>query len=201
MDAEKGKANHRIHMVISDGNSKTYYYRKMLYQEGFRFIRTDGKWHRDTTNEYYVQYYRKFAKNLNLVFISYDDSRVRAKNYREVFFENNSPIIGQYYVCAYCFKLLKKQDVSVDHIISVNKSQKNKLANWLMNRMDIKNVNDEKNLCCSCKECNSAKGKKAGLWVIRGFLGKKKGFIWTVYIGSIAVIIFLIGMMIQVLGK
>ena len=110
-------------------------------------------------------------------------------------------MIGKYYVCAYCFKLLKKNDVTVDHIISVNKSQKNRMANWLMNRMEISNVNDERNLCCACKECNSRKGSKAGLWLLRGFLGKKKEVIWGVYIGTIAMLIVLVGTVIQLLSK
>ena len=53
---------------------------------------------------------------------------------------------------------IEKKDVTVDHIISVNKSQKNRMANWLMDRMEISNVNDERNLCCACRECNSKRG-------------------------------------------
>ena len=91
--------------------------------------------------------------------------------------------------------------MQVDHIISVNKSQKNRMANWLMDRMEISNVNDERNLCCACKECNSRKGSKAGLWLLRGFLGKKKEVIWGVYIGTIAMLIILVGTVIQILSN
>ncbi len=45
------------------------------------------------------------------------------------------------------------------------------------------------------------KGSKAGLWLLRGFLGKKKQVIWGVYIGTIAMLIILIGTVIQILSN
>lgn len=191
----------KIHMIISDGETRTYYCRSELYNKGFRFIRKDEKWHRDTTDPLFVEKYRDYAKRNGLAFVAYDSTRTRCNSYRDTFFEANEPMIGKYYVCAYCFKLLKKNDVTVDHIISVNKSQKNRMANWLMDRMGISNVNDERNLCCACRECNSRKGSKAGLWLLRGFLGKKKQVIWGVYIGTIAMLIILIGTVIQILSN
>lgn len=41
-----------------------------------------------------------------------------------------------------------------------------------MKRMNIENINDQKNLVASCQLCNSRKGSKAGLWIIRGLLGR-----------------------------
>lgn len=194
---ENIKKNNKIHMIISDGENETYYCKDFLYSSGFRYSTEDRKWYRDTTSMKSIRMFGDFANRFGLSFIYFDDTRVRDNSYRQTFFDNNKPMIGDYYICAYCFKPMKKEKVTVDHIIAVRKSQKNKLANWLMDRMDIQNVNDEKNLCCACRECNSRKGTKGGLWILRGFLGKKKGFVWTVYIFTIALIIFLIGMMIQ----
>ena len=114
----------KIHMIISDGETRTYYCRSELYDKGFRFIRKDEKWHRDTTDPVFVEKYRDYAKRNGLAFVAYDSTRTRCNSYRDTFFEANEPMIGKYYVCAYCFKLLKKNDVTVDHIISVNKSKK-----------------------------------------------------------------------------
>ena len=48
----------KIHMIISDGETRTYYCRSELYNKGFRFIRKDEKWHRDTTDPLFVEKYR-----------------------------------------------------------------------------------------------------------------------------------------------
>ena len=45
----------KIHMIISDGETRTYYCRSELYNKGFRFIRKDEKWHRDTTDPLFVE--------------------------------------------------------------------------------------------------------------------------------------------------
>ena len=56
----------KIHMIISDGETRTYYCRGELYDKGFRFIRKDEKWHRDTTDPLFVEKYRDYAKGMVL---------------------------------------------------------------------------------------------------------------------------------------
>ena len=57
----------KIHMIISDGETRTYYCRSELYNKGFRFIRKDEKWHRDTTDPLFVEKYRDYAKRNGLL--------------------------------------------------------------------------------------------------------------------------------------
>ena len=59
----------KIHMVISDGETRTYYCRSELYDKGFRFIRKDEKWHRDTTDPLFVEKYRDYTKRNGLAFV------------------------------------------------------------------------------------------------------------------------------------
>lgn len=98
----------------------------------------------------------------------------RSNDYRKIFFERNKGFRknGIDYHCSYCGKILKKIDVQVDHIIPVHMSR-NKLSTRLFMRfVNIKGVNDYKNLTSSCQSCNLKKGKHGGGWVLSGFLGK-----------------------------
>lgn len=99
----------------------------------------------------------------------------RSNNYRKIFFDNNN----EPFRCRYCNKRLKKEQVTVDHIIPVYQAKSNVKARNLLTLMGAKDVNDVKNLAPSCFKCNKAKDAKMGIWFIRGVFGKYQVF-WTV---------------------
>lgn len=167
---------------ILSGRNSTYYFKDYLYENGMRYTRKGKKFVGKFSNESHIDKLRIFCKSNKLVFIVYDEYKDRSNDYRERFFKKNPPLFfDKYYVCAYCFKPLKLKSVTVDHIISVKKAKTNRMVNYLLKRLKIDDINDERNLCACCTSCNSKKGSKAGFWLIRGFLGKKKIIIYSVY--------------------
>lgn len=73
-------------------------------------------------------------------------------------------------------KILKKKDVTVDHIISIRKAQKSKILQFILRLVKINDINDEKNLTTSCETCNKKKGQKLSLsYVLREFSVESRG--------------------------
>ena len=96
----------------------------------------------------------------------------RSGNYRNIFIKNNQPP----YRCRYCNKPLKEEQMTVDHIIPVYQAKTSMNARAMLGLLNIKDVNDIKNLAPACNRCNKKKDSRMGKWMIRGFLGKYKAF-------------------------
>ncbi len=103
-----------------------------------------------------------------------DDRMIRSSNYRNIFFKNNAGIFGggEYYLCAYCGKLLTRKKVRVDHIIPVYLAVNSMKYRRILNLKGIKTVNDPRNLTASCAKCNGRKSSDGGIWVIKGYFGR-----------------------------
>lgn len=104
--------------------------------------------------------------------------RNRGNKYRGVFFRNHRPVIFGMYYCAYCGKLLRKNDVTVDHLYSISAVGRDARMQRKMRRKGYRNVNDQRNLVASCERCNLKKGEHQGFWVIRGSFGRMNLY-WT----------------------
>lgn len=111
----------------------------------------------------------RFAK---VQFLCYRIEYERASNYRKIFFNRTS---GPYR-CRYCNQKLPKNKICVDHIIPVAQTQKSIFARLMLAMHGCRNVNDIRNLAPACRDCNSKKSDKMGLWVIRGWLGNHKSY-------------------------
>ena len=123
----------------------------------------------------YIDKPKKEIKKLQKAGIKYTCYRVeyeRASNYRQTFFQRTK---GPYR-CRYCNKKLSKDKVFVDHLIPVAKTQKTARAKMMLAMRRCGSVNDIRNLAPACKECNSKKSDKMGIWIIRGWLGKYKTY-------------------------
>lgn len=95
-------------------------------------------------------------------------------------------------------KILKKKDVTVDHIISIRKAQKSKILQFILRLVKINDINDEKNLTASCETCNKKKGQKLSLsYVLRGILGRKSWY-WIIY--YIVIIVVLVIVILQIVN-
>ena len=55
-----------------------------------------------------------------------------------------------------------------------SKAQKKTSARMMLAVKRCGSVNDIRNLAPACRDCNSKKSDKMGLWVVRGWLGKYK---------------------------
>lgn len=98
----------------------------------------------------------------------------RSKDYRYQFIRNNPGYKKDYkhYHCAYCGKKILKENMEVDHIISVYKAKTTFLAKFLMWILGIKDVNDSRNLVASCRSCNRRKGSMGNGWLIAAVIGR-----------------------------
>ena len=115
----------------------------------------------------YVEKPKRTIKKIQKAGIKYECYRVeyeRANNYRQTFFARTQAP----YRCRYCNKKLQKNKVVVDHIVPVAS------ARMMLAVKRCGSVNDIRNLAPACRDCNSKKSDKMGLWVVRGWLGKYK---------------------------
>ena len=164
-----------IKVKIDDGKNKTYNYREELKSIGFKYSpKPSPHWYKEA-NEEEIEEIRQWAFKRRLAFIY--SKNERNDRYRERFFKYNKGFSKkELYLCSYCGKVLGKDKVSVDHLISINKAQTSWFYVKLMKKLGYKSINDKKNLVPACKRCNSRKGPKAGLWALKGFIGR-----YTIY--------------------
>lgn len=107
----------------------------------------------------------------------------RNSTYRKAFFESHPGLFGRdFYFCSYCGKLLRKDRVTVDHLLAVRAVQKSRFLQWFLKKLKIKNVNDQKNLVPACARCNERKGTKTGFWLLRGLIGCHSAFWISCYV-------------------
>ncbi len=166
---------------------------------GFRFHKKNNLWYKIDTDTSLIEFYHLFAKTRHLNCNSYLTSYERSNDYRRIFFQNYPPQLKNSYFCSYCGRLIAPAEVTVDHIIPISKAKRNKLTKWILEKIKIEDINDIRNLAPSCLHCNTKKGKKIGLWTIRGFLGKHKEFWFFMYSLFLLYICFLTYIIIEVM--
>lgn len=105
----------------------------------------------------------------------------RSRDYRYQFIKNNPGYKKDYkhYHCAYCGKKILKENMEVDHIISVHKAKTTFAAKFLMWFLGLKDVNDPRNLVASCSRCNRRKGSMGNDWLIAAVIGRSYN-LWIV---------------------
>jgi 5-methylcytosine-specific restriction endonuclease McrA len=163
---------------ICNGKNSTYDYRKQIKNYGFQW--KGNLWEKDCSTQEIIRY-RKFCRRKNLSFLECDPKYTRSANYRKNFFDANEPDRGDKYRCVYCGKLFRSSQITVDHLIPVNKVLRDKNKKKYRRYLKIlgaNSVNDTKNLVPACRKCNSKKSDHVDTWVIKGLLGKSF-FLWT----------------------
>lgn len=170
----------QLKVEIRNGRNKTYYYRNELRKRfHLCFVRTGkytGIWRGKVCDDK-KENLEVFCRKNGLKLIIMNSKYERSRDYKKIYFDNNHGFFGKnkYFHCSYCGRVLSKKEVTVDHVIPIQKVRSSidkKYYHLLMKRMNIENINDQKNLVASCRLCNSRKGSKAGLWIIRGLLGR-----------------------------
>lgn len=102
-------------------------------------------------------------------------------NYRTEYFEHHKGLLDTF-MCAYCGKLIKKDLVTVDHVVPKSKFWANII--W--------DANKKSNLACACQSCNSSKGAKVDLRILQGILTILLGPVGTI-LGLVVKIAYNIG--------
>ena len=132
---------------------------------------------------------QKYCDEVGLTFRMTNALGRRRSDYRSRFFRAHKPDLGKRYICVYCGKLMKKDKVTVDHLYPVGCASRDVKLQKRLERQDIRNINDPRNLVASCQPCNARKGDRMGLWILRGKLGRHKAFWGLLVILAIAAIV------------
>lgn len=106
---------------------------------------------------------------------TYPENLGRSDNYRREFLRANPRPAGGYR-CRYCHRRLPERKMTIDHIYPIYLAKSGK-SFWLKLAW-LKDVNDVRNLAPACRRCNAKKGRKAGIWVLRGIVGKYAIYWW-----------------------
>lgn len=176
----------------------SYYTKKRRIRQlhSFGMYQTGQYEYRGNITEADIKKLARLQKRGELTYYIDNHFSVRGNKYREVFFRNYKPVIGDLYFCAYCGKLIRKKNITIDHIYPVGRVRKSMSLQRKLKRRGIETVNDPRNLTPSCAKCNGHKAAKGGLWVMRGKLGQHQ-WIWAVrhilrlgIIGGIAVSVY-----------
>lgn len=173
---------------ISDGTRSTYRQRHRLRDMGFSYDSSTGRWRTHEESRKRIAAYERFARRKKLRIRAYDQGYERSADYRKAFFAAYKPAVKGRYLCAYCGRPLKREQVTVDHIISVDRAQRSGAAQRALARRGISDVNDPRNLCAACRSCNSSKSNKGGLWEVRGRIGRHPAF-WIIAYALLAAVL------------
>lgn len=101
----------------------------------------------------------------------------RSHDYRKRFLElNPGP-----WRCRYCNRKLDESTMTVDHLVPVDavssgNALRRAVARKALHLLGAQTVNGTDNLVAACKPCNSSKGPKMGLWLLRGILGRYEAY-------------------------
>ena len=96
----------------------------------------------------------------------------RNRSYRESFIRNHEPDAFGRYRCVYCGKLMRREDLTVDHLYPVGEASASIRLQERLKAKGLSGVNDQKNLVAACPCCNRKKGNRMGLWILKGKLGR-----------------------------
>lgn len=122
----------------------------------------------------------RYCKKRNLRFMSKSHFAVRSNGYRRAFFANTKPFFGDLHICAYCGRLTRRDNITVDHIYPVAALEESPSLQKKLARKGYTSVNDPRNLVACCMRCNKKKGTDYGfLWSLRGKLGRSYG-LWGI---------------------
>ena len=158
--------------VIIDIYTKDTPYSIDLECYGFKYDPKEEYWSRGAIKSSAFLYdIKNYCKKRNIKYKILDNNFERNNSYRRDFF-NSHKHFGDYYFCAYCGELHKKDNITVDHIISISAAKKSKILKKILKIFGIENINDIKNLTPACSKCNSKKSSNLKGWVLKGWLGK-----------------------------
>ena len=138
---------------------------------------------------------KKYCEKKRLFFRTDNEYGKRGGSYRDIYFRNNPPGFAGRYFCAYCGKLLKRKDVTIDHLYPLGLAYRDIDMQKHLKKLGISGINDPKNLVAACYECNQKKGKSTGKWIKKGRLGRHPWFWklrWLVILFMFAAVLLII---------
>ena len=105
---------------------------------------------------------------------------IRSNNCRRTYLRANTGWHGLY-MCTYCGRIITQNNMEVDHIVSIDHANKNRLIYKLFIKGN--QINDKKNLTAACGPCNSKKSNRGGIWIVKGKVGRFiQPVLWILFI-------------------
>ncbi|MEG1925384.1 MAG: HNH endonuclease signature motif containing protein [Ruthenibacterium sp.] len=81
-------------------------------------------------------------------------------------------------MCTYCGAIMSRKKMQVDHVVAINRTNKNIFYRFLLKSGDVNELN---NMTSACPKCNKKKSDKGGLWILRGKIGPYLfPVVWTI---------------------
>lgn len=166
-----------MQIEIRNGRSKIYKHRHDLLSKGMKFNkRSYGRsFYSKKVTEAEKEELILYCKKHRLKYAVIDDVYMRDSHYRKEFLQGYD---HKWILCAYCGFPKRTKNITVDHIIPIDKAKKSKRTKKLLQWLHIENVNDKRNLAAACRKCNRRKSTQMGIWILRGFIGKSN-IIWV----------------------
>ncbi len=176
-------------------------FRRALEDKGYTYAQT-GKYTCSLSNNFenldeLRKDKRKYSRKRGLFVEERSEEYIRSNNYRKLFFDNVHPLEKGKYRCIYCGRKLPHDKVTVDHILPVSETARRTGLKLLYQILGLESINDLRNLGAACERCNKSKGKKTGLWLIRGFAGKSETLWHIRFVIRIILIVVLIALIIR----
>lgn len=178
----------------------TFWIRRKIKAEGF-IPAYDGKfrstWQLKVSDNdaATIRKWKRFAKKKQFECIVTQDRYSRASNYRSKYISYD-PGHNGWYFCLYCGRPMRKDQMTVDHIVPVDRAGRSWFVQKYLSAHGIEDVNDYKNLGPCCKRCNRKKSNHFNpYWMIQARLGKIRGF-WLIRLETKLLIITVVVYMI-----
>ncbi len=160
----------KVPVAVTDGRRYANRYARRLCRYGL--CRADQSTFKGEVSTFQEKEIMRYCKKHGLRFY-YDNAYAkRSSSYRDVFFASHPPAAGRFYFCSYCGKPVDRNRISVDHLYPVGQTSKSLRLQRHMKHLGIEGVNSSRNLVPACERCNKKKGKKMGLWTVRGWIGR-----------------------------
>lgn len=174
---------------IFDGkNSNSYLYWSTLRDMGFDAVEApEACWFRDMPEED-VPAIEEWCFERGLE-VETPYSRVSPDYRKRFWLAERSNLRWHRLRCVYCGRMVHQKRLIVDHLIDAKHVRKSKFYLWLLRKWECESVSDVRNLVPCCKFCHYFKDEDAGIWVIKGLLGRYRVFWAAIWILRLALLI------------
>lgn len=171
---ERDRSMQEYTIELRNGSRSTYCIKESLRKNSF--VYKNKIWFKKTSIRFELLRWKHVWRIKCFVYV--EDLHERGKTYRKDYFQVHKPLWKDRYHCAYCGRILPKNQLAIDHIIPVQKAKTSRFWQGILRLFFKDGVNDHRNLTTACKRCNSRKGAKTSFWVLRGMIGKSF-FFWV----------------------
>ena len=177
---KENNTTYNIRISSSNDRRSVSFYDKVLTDAGFvyekRKTETASFYELNDASALDCEIWGDWAKRNGFKCHKVEMYYTRSDDYRQDYFKNNKPIVEAKYRCVYCGRKFPYRKITVDHLYPINKLMYEQTTRDRAKLSGINGANDVQNLVAACRFCNTKKGTKMGLWILRGKIGRHEWF-------------------------